>query len=168
MRNLGRPNNKKLGYIDAEMSKYVNKEGGQSIKCFLGKNTPNICNGTYDGRKEFKNLTWNREILRRTKVRLVISKAKELLKRMEDDGCLPNSVTYSVIIQEVLKENELREVEIVLEETIDQGALPDYTTFLMLLGVITIFEGDSSMRTVIQKLLSVERKDGSLTSRSVS
>ncbi|GKB54291.1 putative tetratricopeptide-like helical domain-containing protein [Tanacetum coccineum] len=115
--------------------------------------------------------SWDYEILplnNPLKVRLVISKAKELLKRMEDDGCLPNSVTYSVIIQEVLKENELREVEIVLEETIDQGVLPDYTTFLMLLDVITNFEGDSSMRTVIQKLLSVERKDGSLTSRFVS
>ncbi|GKC31777.1 putative tetratricopeptide-like helical domain-containing protein [Tanacetum coccineum] len=125
-------------------------------------------------RKSYWNVpyhSWDHEILplnNPLKVRLVISKAKELLKRMEDDGCLPNSVTYSVIIQEVLKENELREVEIVLEETIDQGVLPNYTTFLMLLDVITNFEGDSLMRTVIQKLLSVERKDGSLTSRFVS
>nr|GFB45564.1 hypothetical protein [Tanacetum cinerariifolium] len=28
-RNLGRPNNRELGYIDAKMPKYVNKEGGQ-------------------------------------------------------------------------------------------------------------------------------------------
>ncbi|GJY19742.1 hypothetical protein Tco_0391233 [Tanacetum coccineum] len=82
MRNLGRPDNRELGYIDAEMPKYVNKEGGQgqngmhifwdmklitkSVKCFLSKNTPNICNGTRDGRKEFKNLTWKLEILQRT------------------------------------------------------------------------------------------------------
>ncbi|GKE86265.1 hypothetical protein Tco_1560007 [Tanacetum coccineum] len=55
MRHLGRPNNRELGYIDAKMSKYVNKEGGQgmhllwdmklvtkSIKCFLGTDNAKI------------------------------------------------------------------------------------------------------------------------------
>ncbi|GKE21123.1 hypothetical protein Tco_1432635 [Tanacetum coccineum] len=37
MRNLGRPNNRVLGYIDAEMPKYVNKEGGQG--CLHGAMT---------------------------------------------------------------------------------------------------------------------------------
>ncbi|GKD34783.1 hypothetical protein Tco_1250292 [Tanacetum coccineum] len=29
MRNLGRPNNRYLGYVDAEVPKYINKKGGQ-------------------------------------------------------------------------------------------------------------------------------------------
>ncbi|GJZ72961.1 nuclear transcription factor Y subunit B-10-like protein isoform X1 [Tanacetum coccineum] len=122
MRNIGRPNNKELGYIDAEVPKYVNKEGGQreskigivkkpsiqsnfpntlmhsiilvrqngmhllwdmklitkSVKYFLGKNTPNICNGTRDGRKEFNNLTWKLEILRRTEAKSKLLEAAKL------------------------------------------------------------------------------------------
>lgn len=62
--------------------------------------------------------------------------AKEMLMKMEENGCLPNSVTYNVIVQEFLKQNECRETEVLLEEMVNKGFSPDATTFSMLLSLI--------------------------------
>ncbi|GJZ76928.1 hypothetical protein Tco_0641600 [Tanacetum coccineum] len=81
--NLSRPDNRELGYIDAEMPKplvhhiiLIGQNGmhllwdmkfvTKSLKCFMGKNTLSIRNDTHDGRKKSKNLTWKLVVLRRT------------------------------------------------------------------------------------------------------
>ncbi|KAI3808971.1 hypothetical protein L1987_24934 [Smallanthus sonchifolius] len=55
----------------------------------------------------------------------LLVKGKELLRKMEDNGCLPDSVTYNVIVQELLKKNECEEAADFLEEMINQSFMPD-------------------------------------------
>ncbi|KAJ0657534.1 putative tetratricopeptide-like helical domain superfamily [Helianthus annuus] len=90
----------------------------------------------------------------------LFGKAKELLRKMEENGCLPNSVTYNVLVQELLKKNECQEAEIFLEEMINRGFMPDHATFENLLVRIPNVGKDSRLRTIVLKLTSVERKDG--------
>nr|GEW61157.1 ribonuclease H-like domain-containing protein [Tanacetum cinerariifolium] len=52
--------------------------------------------------------------------RKFLDKAKELLKKMEDNGCVPNSITYRLIIQELLKKNECQDAENLLEEMMNR------------------------------------------------
>ncbi|KAF5800259.1 putative tetratricopeptide-like helical domain superfamily [Helianthus annuus] len=86
----------------------------------------------------------------------LFGKAKELLRKMEEKGCLANSVTYNVIVQEFLKEKAFEEAEILLEEMISRGFSPDSTTFEMLLNQIPSTRQDSPMQTIIQKLTNIK------------
>ncbi|MFS7958395.1 putative tetratricopeptide-like helical domain superfamily [Helianthus anomalus] len=75
---------------------------------------------------------------------------------MEENGCLPNRVTYNVIVQKFLKEKAFQEAEILLEEMISRGFSPDATTFEMLLNQIPSKGQDSPMQTIIQKLTNIK------------
>ncbi|MFS8012705.1 putative tetratricopeptide-like helical domain superfamily [Helianthus anomalus] len=73
---------------------------------------------------------------------------------MEENGCLPNSMSYNVLVQELLKKNECQEAEIYLEEMINRGFMPDHATFENLLPWIPNVGKGSRLRTVILKLTS--------------
>ncbi|KAJ0799148.1 putative tetratricopeptide-like helical domain superfamily [Helianthus annuus] len=81
-------------------------------------------------------------------------KGKKLLRKMEENGCLPNRVTYNVLVRELLKKNECEEAEIYLEEMINRGFMPDDATFENLLPRIPNVGKDSRLRTIILKLTS--------------
>ncbi|KAM0069101.1 putative tetratricopeptide-like helical domain superfamily [Helianthus debilis subsp. tardiflorus] len=93
----------------------------------------------------------------------LLVKGKELLRKMEVNGCLPNSFTYNLIVRELLKKNEPGEAEILLEEMINRGFMPDHATFENLLVRIPNVGKDSRLRTIVLKLTSVERKDGKIS-----
>ncbi|PWA38212.1 tetratricopeptide-like helical domain-containing protein [Artemisia annua] len=82
----------------------------------------------------------------------LFGKAKDLLTKMEENGCLADSVIYNVIVRELLKKNECKEAENHLEEMIDRGFLPDASTIAMLLPLIPSGGQDSRIRTIIQKI----------------
>uniref|UniRef100_A0A251UEP8 Putative pentatricopeptide repeat protein n=1 Tax=Helianthus annuus TaxID=4232 RepID=A0A251UEP8_HELAN len=92
----------------------------------------------------------------------LLGKGTELLRKMEVNGCLPDSFTYNVIVRELLKKNEPGEAEILLEEMINRGFMPDHATFENLLVRIPNVGKDSRLRTIVLKLTSVERKDGGM------
>ncbi|KAJ0705353.1 putative tetratricopeptide-like helical domain superfamily [Helianthus annuus] len=85
----------------------------------------------------------------------LFSKAKEFVRKMEENGCLPNSVTYNVIVHEFLKQNEFQEANIFLEEMINRGFFPDATTFSLLLHLTPSIRQDSPMQTILQKLVNL-------------
>ncbi|GJY49666.1 reverse transcriptase domain-containing protein [Tanacetum coccineum] len=73
IKELKQNNEKEAGQAKSSTQKKMHllwdmKLATKSIKCFLGKNTLNICNGTHDGSKKSKNLTWKLEILQRMEI----------------------------------------------------------------------------------------------------
>ncbi|KAL8482763.1 hypothetical protein ACS0TY_025707 [Phlomoides rotata] len=51
---------------------------------------------------------------------------------MEESGCAPNSCLYNVIVQSLLKRNELSEAIPFMEEMCERGFSADVTTMIML------------------------------------
>lgn len=63
----------------------------------------------------------------------MLSEAVKLLWQMEEKGCLPDSITFNVIIQNLLKENEIHEAIQLLEEMRNRNFSPDEAVTSMLL-----------------------------------
>ncbi|KAL0456646.1 UNVERIFIED_CONTAM: putative pentatricopeptide repeat-containing protein, mitochondrial [Sesamum latifolium] len=63
----------------------------------------------------------------------LIEDAKSLLVEMEKSGCAPNNVTYNVMIQGLLKRNELYNAMPLMEEMCRMGFLADAATVSLLL-----------------------------------
>ncbi|GJU90183.1 putative tetratricopeptide-like helical domain-containing protein [Tanacetum coccineum] len=91
--------------------------------------------------------------------------AMDLFDELLLKGLKPDVRTYTVMIriycqEELLKKNECRDAENILEEMMNRGFMPDYTTFSMLLDQIPNVGQESRIRTIIQnKLKSLEREE---------
>lgn len=62
-----------------------------------------------------------------------VEKAKSMLREMESRGCTPNSVMYNVILQSLLRKDEVLKATPFLEEMDRRKFVADPVTFSMLI-----------------------------------
>ncbi|GKD95064.1 tetratricopeptide repeat-like superfamily protein [Tanacetum coccineum] len=80
---------------------------------------------------------------------------------MEESGCLPNSVTYNVLLQGYLKNKHYDDVEMLLVKMDELGYSLDVSTLYLLIDSIAAGSLDTTMSTLIGKLVPKELMDSS-------
>nr|GMC78826.1 putative pentatricopeptide repeat-containing protein At1g12700, mitochondrial [Ipomoea batatas]GMD44334.1 putative pentatricopeptide repeat-containing protein At1g12700, mitochondrial [Ipomoea batatas]GME18830.1 putative pentatricopeptide repeat-containing protein At1g12700, mitochondrial [Ipomoea batatas] len=80
-----------------------------------------------------------------------LDEALELLRKMEKNDCLPNTVTYNVILQEFVREKKCHEANLLLDEMVGKGISLDRCTFFFLNDLLALKTGDETVLKVIQK-----------------
>ncbi|CAN4113753.1 unnamed protein product [Withania somnifera] len=66
----------------------------------------------------------------------LFDEAKDILRKMEDNGCLPDNVTYNVVVQGFLKCNKISEMASLIEEMAGRSFSFDASTTGLLVNVI--------------------------------
>ncbi|XP_059295688.1 pentatricopeptide repeat-containing protein At3g04760, chloroplastic-like [Lycium ferocissimum] len=67
----------------------------------------------------------------------LLDEAKDILRKMEENGCLPNNVTYNVIVQGFLRCGKISELATFMKEMAGKGFSFDATTAEFLVDVIS-------------------------------
>nr|GMD95861.1 putative pentatricopeptide repeat-containing protein At1g12700, mitochondrial [Ipomoea batatas] len=80
-----------------------------------------------------------------------LDEALELLRKMEKNDCLPDTVTYNVILQEFVREKKWHEANLLLDEMVGKGISLDRCTFFFLNDLLALKTGDETVLKVIQK-----------------
>ncbi|XP_047978563.1 pentatricopeptide repeat-containing protein At1g62910-like isoform X2 [Salvia hispanica] len=83
-----------------------------------------------------------------------IGEAKDLMVQMVIKGCLPDSVTYNIYVQALLRRSKMDDVILVLKEMTARGGCPlGATTFEMLIEPLRREGKDSVLFDLVKKLL---------------
>ena len=80
----------------------------------------------------------------------LFDEAKELLVRMEECGCVPNVVTYNVVVQGFLKGSQYNEALLLMEKMVGRGFSPDASTISMLKDILPTRRQDPKFLDMIQ------------------
>nr|GLL49839.1 putative pentatricopeptide repeat-containing protein At1g12700, mitochondrial [Ipomoea trifida] len=80
-----------------------------------------------------------------------LDEALELLRKMEKNDCLPDTVTYNVILQEFVREKKCHEANLLLDEMVGKGISIDRCTFFFLNDLLALKTGDETVLKVIQQ-----------------
>ncbi|MFS8031303.1 putative tetratricopeptide-like helical domain superfamily [Helianthus anomalus] len=89
----------------------------------------------------------------------LLGEAKLLFLKMEESGCPPNNVTYSVFLQGCLKNKRYDDVEMLLQEMDGRGYSLDASTLSWLIHHIAAGLLDRSMLKLFGKLVPKELMD---------
>ncbi|KAM7462440.1 hypothetical protein LguiA_030561 [Lonicera macranthoides] len=79
--------------------------------------------------------------------------AKELLTRMEEEGCLPDHFTYNLIVQGYLKRSDNDKAIVLLEEMLAMGFSAHASTISMLVDLLPTRGQDPTLLNMIQKFV---------------
>ncbi|KAJ0594747.1 putative tetratricopeptide-like helical domain superfamily [Helianthus annuus] len=86
----------------------------------------------------------------------LLAEARSLFLKMEESGCPPNNVTYSVFLQGFLKNKHYDDVEMLLQEMDDRGYSLDASTLSLFIDHIAAGLLDRSMLKLLGKLVPKE------------
>ncbi|KAF5958928.1 hypothetical protein HYC85_000137 [Camellia sinensis] len=82
----------------------------------------------------------------------LLDEAKEFVK-IEQNGCLPNDVTYNIVIQGFLGQQKYHEASILLDEMFGRGFSADASTFSLIVDILSTKGQDPALQEVIKKLM---------------
>lgn len=83
----------------------------------------------------------------------LLDETRELLVKMKQNGCLPNDVTFNIIVRGFLKRNRCYDTLVFLEEMIGSGFSPDASSFPMLVDLFSAKGQDPSLLEMIKKFM---------------
>ena len=83
----------------------------------------------------------------------LMDESKELLTRMEENGCFPDGCTYNLIVRGYLKKNESDKAIVLLEKMLAGGFSSDASTISMLMDLLPTRGQDPTLLNMIQKLV---------------
>lgn len=82
-----------------------------------------------------------------------MDEAKDLMTRMVSNGCLPDTVTYNVFVQGLLKWNKIDDAIPLLEEMDSRGFKLNSATFSMLIEPLQREGKDKALFDIVKKLV---------------
>lgn len=82
----------------------------------------------------------------------LLDEAKELLLKMEETSCIPNYITYNVIVQGFLKSSQCAEAIVLIEKMIERGFSANASTISISVDLLAISRQDPTLLNVIRKL----------------
>ncbi|KAK4720507.1 hypothetical protein R3W88_010740 [Solanum pinnatisectum] len=82
----------------------------------------------------------------------LVDEAKELLGKMEDNGCLLDNATSNLIVHGFLKSNKTNEAMALLKEIIQRGFPADKVTMSLLIELLLLIGEGPFLLNMIPKL----------------
>jgi len=81
----------------------------------------------------------------------LLKEARVLFEQMEENGCLPNHVTYNTIIQGFLQHNEISWAVKYIKMMVDKGFSANATTVTILINLLCTNQTDKTLQDFFQK-----------------